>query len=131
MAGPEIGVLRRTLTDRSLRLAWALFFVLGIPLGLVAALAPLTAAGIYLEPLRQFWRPWPPDLLKPVIGMAGFVATFAFLCYRLGRHAGYRWGTAAAVAMARNIAEGKATAPGEVLPREKPHGLSNPPVTPR
>lgn len=95
----------------SLRLAWAVFLAFGLPLGFMAALGPLTAAGIYIEPLRPLWRPWPPDLLKPVIGVAGFVTSFAYLCYRLGRHAGYRWGTAAATAMARNISQEPPTPP--------------------
>ena len=72
---------RKTPSNRSLRLAWGLFLAIGAPLGLIAVLAPLTAAGIYVEPLRQFWRPWPPDILKPVIGVAGLVATLAYLCY--------------------------------------------------
>jgi len=121
---------RKPPTQRSLRLAWGLFLAIGVPLGLLAALAPLTASGIYIEPLRQFWRPWPPDILKPVIGVAGFAATLGYLCYRLGRHAGYRWGTAAAVAMARNIAEGRSGAPATVVPREQAPTVPEPP-TPR
>jgi len=72
---------RKAPNDWSLRLAWGLFLAIGVPLGLIAVLAPLTAAGIYIEPLRPFWRPWPPDILKPVIGVAGLVATLAYLCY--------------------------------------------------
>ena len=72
---------RKAPSEQNLRLAWGLFLLIGVPLGLLAALAPLTAAGIYIEPLRQFWRPWPPDILKPVIGVAGLVATLAYLCY--------------------------------------------------
>src|SRR3989449_1686208 len=121
---------RKAPSEQNLRLAWGLFLLIGVPLGLLAALAPLTAAGIYIEPLRQFWRPWPPDILKPVIGVAGFAASLGYLCYRLGRHAGYRWGTAASVAMARNIAEGRASAPATVVPRERAPTLPEPP-TPR
>ena len=72
---------RKAPSDWSLRLAWGLFLAIGVPLGLIAALAPLTAAGIYVEPLRPFWQPWPPDNVKPVIGVAGLVATLAYLCY--------------------------------------------------
>ncbi len=105
---------------RSLRVAWALFLAVGLPLGFMAALGPLTAAGIYLEPLRPLWRPWPPDILKPVIGVAGFVATLAYLSYRIGQSAGFRWGTAAATAAARNVAAGRNSAPGEAAPPETP-----------
>ncbi len=124
----ESGVLRRLASDRSLRVAWGLFLALGIPLGLIAVLAPLTAAGIYLEPLRPFWRPWPPDILKPVIGVGGFVVTLAYLCYRLGRHAGYRWGTAAAVAMARNIAKGRPAGPAAGGPPDRAPRVPTPPM---
>src|SRR5438552_6060138 len=70
----------------------------------------------------------PPAILKPVIGVAGFAASLGYLCYRLGRHAGYRWGTAASVAMARNIAEGRASAPATVVPRERAPTLPEPPA---
>ena len=46
---------------QTLRLPWGLFLLLGVPLGLIAVLGPLTAAHIYIEPLRRFWQPWPPD----------------------------------------------------------------------
>ncbi|TLZ75845.1 MAG: hypothetical protein E6K08_07750 [Methanobacteriota archaeon] len=119
---------RKAPSEQNLRLAWGLFLLIGVPLGLLAALAPLTAAGIYFEPLRQFWRPWPPDILKPVIGVAGFAATLGYLCYRLGRHAGYRWGTAASVAMARNIAEGRSSAPVAAMPPERAPTVAEPPA---
>ena len=119
---------RKAPSEQNLRLAWGLFLLIGVPLGLLAALAPLTAAGIYFEPLRQFWRPWPPDILKPVIGVAGFAATLGYLCYRLGRHAGYRWGTAASVAMARNIAEGRFSAPVAAMPPERAPTVAEPPA---
>jgi len=119
---------RKAPSEQNLRLAWGLFLLIGVPLGLLAALAPLTAAGIYFEPLRQFWRPWPPDILKPVIGVAGFAATLGYLCYRLGRHAGYRWGTEASVAMARNIAEGRSSAPVAAMPPERAPTVAEPPA---
>ena len=43
--------------SRSLKASWAVFIVLGIPLGLMAILGPLAYAGYYIEPLKQFWRP--------------------------------------------------------------------------
>jgi hypothetical protein len=103
--GSTTSIERQPSRAYSLRLAWAVFLAIGLPLGFMAALGPLTAAGVYIEPLRPLWQPWPPDLLKPVIGVAGFVSSLAYLCYRLGRHAGYRWGTAAAIAKARNISQ--------------------------
>ena len=90
---------------RGLKAAWALFIVLGIPLGLLAILGPLAYAGYYFEPLRQFWRPWPPDYLKAIIGIAGFAAVAAHLCYRSGRDHGYRSGKQAGKAAARNAVE--------------------------
>src|SRR5437879_8013101 len=86
---------------RGLKAAWALFILLGIPLGLLAFLGPLAAAGYYFEPLRQFWRPWPPDYQKALIGIAGFAALAAHLFYRSGRDHGYRSGKVAGKAAAR------------------------------
>src|SRR3989442_11551873 len=63
--GPKRKLPKRA---RALRLAWALFLVVGVPLGFMAALGPLAYAGIYIEPLRQFWQPWPPDILKGIGG---------------------------------------------------------------
>src|SRR3989442_8223624 len=60
---------------RALRLAWVLFIVIGAPLGFMAALGPMAYAGIYIEPLRQFWQPWPPDILKSIAGGPGVRAT--------------------------------------------------------
>jgi hypothetical protein len=99
---------------RGLKAAWVLFILLGIPLALLAILGPLAAAGYYLEPLRQFWRPWPPDYIKAIIGIAGFVAVAAHLCYRSGRDRGYRSGKIAGKAAARNAAEGMVTVQEEL-----------------
>src|SRR2546422_7660300 len=66
--GPKRKLPKRA---RALRLAWALFLVVGVPLGFMAALGPLAYAGIYIEPLRQFWQPWPPDILKGIGGVLG------------------------------------------------------------
>ncbi len=105
---------------RGLRFAWGLFLVIGLPLGFMAALGPLAAAGIYVEPLRPFWRPWPPDLVRSFMGAASFAATLAYLSYRIGQSAGYRRGTAAATAAARNVAEGRISAPDQTAPLETP-----------
>src|SRR2546428_12517477 len=63
--GPRRNLPKRA---RALRLAWALFLIVGVPLGFMAALGPLAYAGIYIEPLPQFWQPWPPDILKGIRG---------------------------------------------------------------
>lgn len=84
------------------RLAWALFLGLGVPAALVGALTTLARAGIYVEPFRPLWLPWPPDVLKSVLGFTGFAATLAYLAHRLGWRSGIRAGTAAGIAAARN-----------------------------
>jgi len=99
---------------RSLRLPWGLFLLLGVPLGLIAVLGPLTAAHIYVEPLRRFWQPWPPDVAKPLIGIAGFAATLAYLAYRRGILGGFHSGTVAATAAFRNLVEGRKSGPAPV-----------------
>src|SRR3989475_13269562 len=50
--GPKRKLPKRA---RALRLAWALFLVVGVPLGFMAALRPLPYASIYLGPLPPFW----------------------------------------------------------------------------
>ena len=132
-APPRLTEGRKSARERAQRLAWGLFLLIGLPLGFMAALGPLASAGIYVEPLRQLWRPWPPDIIKPFIGVAGFVATLAYLTFRIGRHRGYRAGTVALTAAARNIAEGRGSALAlEQLP-ETPRispGLPAPPLEP-
>lgn len=98
---------RRPLRGRGLALAWALFLAIGLPFGFMATLGYLATAGVYIESLRPFWQPWPPDMVKSFVGVAAFAATLAYLAYRLGRSGGYRSGSAAAKATARNIAEGR------------------------
>src|SRR5881397_3618852 len=97
--GPKRKLPRRA---RALRTAWILFFVFGVPLAFMAALGPLAYSGIYIEPLRQFWQPWPPDVLKGIGSAAGFAATLAYLLYRKGRYTGYRSGAISERATARN-----------------------------
>ena len=90
------------------RLAWALFLGLGVPLALMGTLTSLARAGIYFEPFRTLWQPWPPDLVKGFLGIAGFAATLAYLAHRLGWRSGLRAGTAAGLAAAWNEADRKA-----------------------
>src|SRR3989442_12731568 len=90
--GPKRKLAKRA---RALRLAWALFLVAGVPLGFMAALGPLAYAGIYIEPLRQFWQPWPPDILKGIGGVIGFAVMLGYLTYRKGRYTGFHRGAGA------------------------------------
>ncbi len=96
---------RRT-TEPAVRVAWALFLAVGVPLLLMAVLTVLAEARIYVEPLRPLWVPWPPDVLKPFLGIGAFAATLGYLAFRVGRSRGYRSGELAGLAVARNLAEG-------------------------
>lgn len=87
-----------------LTLGWILFLLVGIPFGFMAALGPLAYAGIYIGPLQGLWQPWPPDVVKPFIGVGIFVATLAYLIFRMGQTDGFHWGTVTATAAARNMA---------------------------
>src|SRR3989441_1797115 len=121
--GPRRNLPKRA---RALRTAWLLFLFIGLPLGFMAALGPMAYAGIYIEPLRQFWQPWPPDILKGIGGVLGFAATIGYLMYRKGRYTGYRTGAIAERATTRNRAEGRvpvsnpASAPGATVPAPNP-----------
>ncbi|HII40112.1 MAG TPA: hypothetical protein HA326_02725 [Thermoplasmata archaeon] len=72
--------------------AWALFLGLGLPFALMTGLTVLARGGIYVELFRPLWQPWPPDLLKPFLGLAVFAATLAYLAYRVGQRRGLRVG---------------------------------------
>src|SRR5437870_13570390 len=123
--------------SRSLRASWAVFILLGIPLGIMAVLGPLAYAGYYIEPLKQFWRPWPPDYVKGLLAVTGFALTLGILLYSHGREAGYQRGKTAGKAVARNIAEGRGGAGSEAAtgavppaPIEAPPVLVVPPAPP-
>lgn len=88
-----------------MRLAWALFLLLGLPFALMAILTFLARQGIYIGLFTPLWQPWPPDLWKPLLGVAVFVETFAYLAYRAGRRRGYRRGNTAAVVSSLEQAE--------------------------
>ena len=122
---------------RGLKAAWAVFILIGIPLGIMAILGPLAYAGFYIEPLKQFWRPWPPDYVKGLLAVTGFALTLGILLYSHGREAGYQRGKTAGKAVARNIAEGLGGAVIEAAPVavppapiEAPPVLVEPPVPP-
>lgn len=107
--GPgSVGLRHRKIRspEGDLRLAWALFLVLGLPFLLMAALTSLAAARIYVDLLRPFWQPWPPEVFKPFLGIAAFAATLGYLAYRIGRDRGFHSGQLAGLAAARNLAEG-------------------------
>src|SRR5438132_12064730 len=115
--------------SRSLRAAWAVFIVLGIPLGLMAILGPLAYAGYYIEPPKQFWRPWPPDYVKGILAVSGFAVTLGILLYRHGKDAAYQRGKSAGQAVARNIAEGLGGAGIEAAPALVPPApIEDPPI---
>lgn len=115
---------------RALRLAWGLFIVLGLPLGFMAALGPLAYQGIYIDPLRQFWQPWPPDWVKGIGSALGFAATLGYLLYRKGRYTGYRTGAIAERATARNRADGRVTVSNPAAAPEVQVSAPNPPPPP-
>ncbi len=112
----------------SARLAWALFLVLGIPFLLMSSLIWLAQAGIVIGVLSPLWEPWPPELLKPLLGVAVFAATLAYLAFRTGHRAGFRAGTGVGLAAARAKSEARPT----VLPPPEPapEATAETPVTP-
>src|SRR2546430_15833645 len=96
----------------------------------MAALGPMAYAGIYIEPLRQFWQPWPPDILKGIGGVLGFAATLGYLMYRKGRYTGYRSGGISERATARNRSEGRGSVGKPAPSRGTPDTQPNPPPPP-
>jgi hypothetical protein len=115
MGSLRVEIEKKTTGGRGMGRAWILFLAVGIPAALLVVLAPLTMAGIYIDFLRPLWRPWPPDVMKPFIGIAVFVATLSYLAFRSGRLAGIRSGTLAALAALRNVLDRRSSAP---LPQE-------------
>src|SRR5256712_10640046 len=59
--GPKRKLPKRA---RALRLAGALFLIVGVPLGFMAAPGPLAYAGTYVEPPPQFSQPRPSHIGK-------------------------------------------------------------------
>lgn len=119
----------RTAPSSGVRLAWALFLGAGLPFALMAVLTMLARAGIYIELLRPLWQPWPPDLLKPLLGVAVFAATLAYLAYRMGKRSGFRTGAAVGFVSARNRSEdrGRETTRVTAETEEKPSVPPPPP----
>src|SRR5438132_10723915 len=120
--------------SRSHRDDRGVFNLMDIPLGLMAIQGTIDYAGYYIEPLKQFWRPWPPDYVMGILAVSGFAVTLGILLYSHGREAGYQRGKSAGKAVARNIAEGLGGAVLEpapsVAPIEAPAVFVDPPVPP-
>lgn len=108
-------------------IAWGLFLVLGVPLALMAFLTMAARSGVYVDVLRPLWMPWPPDFLKPLVGVLGFAATLGYLAYRLGSRAGFVSGTVAGIAQGRNWTEGRYAASEASSPTP---GAETPPPPP-
>ncbi len=90
------------------RLAWGLFVVLGLPFGLMTVLVVLADVGITVPLFGALWMPFPPEVVKPFLGLAVFAATLAYLTYRMGHRAGFHAGTGVGLAAARSVAESRA-----------------------
>ncbi len=87
------------------RVAWALFLFVGVPFAVMTVLTFLARMGIYVDLFRPLWQPWPPDLLKPFLGLAVFAATLAYLTYRVGHRRGFRVGAGVNLLATRTWAE--------------------------
>src|SRR5207249_754395 len=106
---------------RALRGAWAVFIFLGIPLGIMAVLGPLAYAGFYVEPLKQFWRPWPPDYIKGLLAVGGFAGAVALLLYMQGPNGGTRGERPPARPMRATSRRASAWSPWNRSRRPRPH----------
>lgn len=111
------------------RLAWALFVLLGLPFGLMTVLVVLADAGITVPLFGVLWMPFPPEVVKPFIGLGIFAATLAYLTYRIGHRTGFHAGTGVGLAAARNYAESHA-APAAAQEPEAPPPRMEPSVDP-
>jgi len=116
----------RAVREPGLRLAWALFLGLGLPFVLMTFLTILARAGVYIDILRPLWQPWPPDLLKPFLGVAVFAATLAYLAYRTGRRTGFRTGAGVRMVSARTRT-GSPYAPGRLAAASPARPVPPPP----
>lgn len=107
--------------------AWALFLIVGIPFFLMTVLTTLARTGLYVDLFRPLWAPWPPDALKPFIGLAGFVATLGYLAYRKGHARGFRMGLGVGLSSMRQTIDVRPALPAG--PAE-PAALELPPPPP-
>ena len=111
-------------------IAWILFLVLGIPFILMAALTMLARAGIYVDLFRPLWQPWPPDDLKPFLGLGVFAATLAYLAYRAGHRRGFTAGLGVGLTAIRTSAETRIAATNPTAEPEAPPASVPPPPPP-
>lgn len=88
--------------EPTLHVALGLFLIVGVPFFLMGVLTILGRAGIYVDAFRGLYNPWPPDVLKPFIGLGVFAATLGYLTYRLGRRYGFHKGVVAGMVFIRN-----------------------------
>ena len=101
-------------------LAWVLFLLLGLPFALMTVLNVLANSGIYVRIFSPLWQPWPPEVLKPFVGVAVFAGTLAFLAYRLGHRRGFRSGVGIGLSATRPALEEPSVAEALEPPAEEP-----------
>lgn len=85
--GPETRLKRDFAPPRHPTARRALKAVIGLFYALDALMLGLGLAayvGLYVEPLRQFWVPWPPDTIKYLLGMLAYIPLVAYMAYRRG-----------------------------------------------
>ncbi len=115
------------------RLAWALFVAFGLPFGLMTILVVLADVGITVPLFGVLWMPFPPEAVKPFLGLAVFATTLAYLTYRVGHRAGFHAGTGVGLAAARNVVEARAreaASEAPVSPPPPPEPAVDPSATP-
>lgn len=119
----------RTAPSRSAgtALAWIFFLGLGLPFFLMTILTVLARAGIYVELFRPLWQPWPPEVLKPFLGIAAFVATLGYLAFRVGQRRGFRAGIGVGMSAIRTSEEARAASN---RPAPEPEAPPAPPPPP-
>ena len=83
--------------------------------------------GIYVHVFSPLWQPWPPEVLKPFIGVAVFAGTLAFLAYRTGHRRGFRTGVGVGLSATRPLPEDPSVAEALEPPAEEPAPTPPPP----
>jgi hypothetical protein len=93
----------------------------------MATLTVLARAGIYVDVFRPLWQPWPPEVLKPFLGLGVFAASLAYLAYRAGHRRGFTAGVGVGLTAIRTSTEAHAA---EVKPTPEPEAPPPPPPPP-